>query len=172
MRRWRPPMASSRHLHRCQPRKVTAPFSSSPSWSQLDGRGHPASRRPLPCSTHTAPAPFPSSHRWQVGWADMYPIMGYSGPIRIGPSIKIISIFSDTLWIHIHGVSGTYPYQIRVQRVSAFQVTYWCCTGGEMNKTRSHLHEFLRILHQLNFLYIYICLYLQYILNSIFTFKF
>jgi hypothetical protein len=120
MRRWRPPMASSRHLHRCQPREVTAPFSSSPSWSQLDGRGHPASRRPLPCSTHTAPAPFPSSHRWQVGWADMYPIMGYSGPIRIGPSIKIISIFFgyslDTYPRRIGyiSVSDTCPTRIRV----------------------------------------------------------
>jgi hypothetical protein len=45
-----------------------------------------------------------------VGWADMYSIMGYSGPIRIGPSIRIISIFSDTLWICIHDISDMYPY--------------------------------------------------------------
>jgi hypothetical protein len=39
-RRWRPLMASSRHLHRCQPREVAAPFSS-PSWPQLGGPRSP-----------------------------------------------------------------------------------------------------------------------------------
>jgi hypothetical protein len=37
----------------------------------------------------------------------------------------------------------------------------------EMNKTRSHLKK-KDFLNQLNLLYIYICLYLQYILNSVF----
>jgi hypothetical protein len=99
-------MASSRHLHRCQPREVAAPFSSSPSRPQLGG---PRS----PCQS-------PSAARWQVGWADMYPIMGYSGPIRIGPSIGIISIFfrySLDMYprrIGYVSISDTYPTRIRI----------------------------------------------------------
>jgi hypothetical protein len=57
------------------------------------------------------PCSLPISHCWQVGWADMYLIMGYSGPIRIGPSIRIISIF--------FGYSlDTYPWRIRYVSVS------------------------------------------------------
>jgi hypothetical protein len=55
---------------------------------------------------------------------DMYPVMGYCGPIRIGPSIQFFFSFpfSDTQWIRIHGVSETYPYLICIRRVS---VTLW-----------------------------------------------
>jgi hypothetical protein len=41
-----------------------------------------------------------------------------------------------------------------------------------MNKIGSHLHMFKEILNQINWLYICICLYLQYILNFVFTIVF
>jgi hypothetical protein len=52
-------------------------------------------------------------------------------------------IFLDTHWIRIHDVSGTYLYRIRIQRVSAFQVTYQCCTAEKYKQIARSIESLL-----------------------------
>jgi hypothetical protein len=97
------------------------------------------------CPVYAAPTPFllprqPQPPLSRFSWAKTYPIMGYCGQYVSAPVSNFFSFsFSDTQWIRIHRVSDTYPYPIRIRRVSTILVPYRCfvgCNYEQANKTK------------------------------------
>jgi hypothetical protein len=64
----------------------------------------------------------------QMGWAKTYPVMGYSDPIRIGPSIGFIffGYLLDTYPPCIRYVSIRDMYPGRIHRLSDVSVLHRC----------------------------------------------